>query len=196
MSLQLDYSHSQTPFVDRPSVMSFQVHAWSNPSEVTGRGGMTSVGHLELRRGSVSYGSLHSDLDEIVEDLSRVASALLTKKNKLRAGIEVENRSGDILILDRVVLNDRWCGLGLGPLLAGLCIRRLSTGVGIVGTYPYPVGVTGAARRAEVQAKIEAAWARLGFIEFKQGVWYLDPADSTLDATIDELRHNLDRNHA
>src|SRR4051812_8931251 len=43
---------------------------------------------------------------------------------------------GDLLVMDRVILEPGWRGVGLGPVLAGSAIRRLSQGFAAVACEP------------------------------------------------------------
>ncbi|MER7001218.1 hypothetical protein [Streptomyces sp. NPDC000410] len=41
-------------------------------------------------------------------------------------GKELAHPVGDLLVMDRVILQPQWRGFGLGPALAGAAIQRLS----------------------------------------------------------------------
>ncbi|MFI6341026.1 hypothetical protein [Streptomyces sp. NPDC050535] len=83
---------------------------------------------------------------------------------------------GDLLVMDRVVLESAWRGFGLGPVLAGAAIRRLSQGCAAVACEPGSADgreLTEDQHR-EAAAKLGRVWARVGFEPFQDGVHVLD----------------------
>lgn len=84
---------------------------------------------------------------------------------------------GDLLIMDRVILEPSWRGFGLGPVLAGAAIRRLSAGCAAVVCEP---GSAEGQREqsdadlAQARVKLAAVWAKIGFEPFREGVHVLD----------------------
>ncbi|MFD5814815.1 hypothetical protein [Streptomyces sp. NPDC127038] len=83
---------------------------------------------------------------------------------------------GDLLVMDRVVLEPAWRGFGLGPVLAGSAIRRLSEGC--VATVCEPGSADGRelsqAEHREASTKLGHVWAKIGFQPFQDGVHVLD----------------------
>ncbi|MGW1507228.1 hypothetical protein ACWCQW_54285 [Streptomyces mirabilis] len=70
----------------------------------------------------------------------------------------------------------RWRGAGLGPVLAGTAIRRLSQDCVAVACEPGSAGgreLTEAEHR-EAAVKLGRVWERLGFEPFQQGLLILD----------------------
>ncbi|MCX4530045.1 hypothetical protein OHA79_44185 [Streptomyces sp. NBC_00841] len=83
---------------------------------------------------------------------------------------------GDLLIMDRVVLEPAWRGLGLGPVLAGAAIRRLSQDCVAVACEPGSADGRELTKeqRSQAAAKLAGVWARIGFEPFADGVHILD----------------------
>ncbi|MFE9769449.1 hypothetical protein ACFYPC_33855 [Streptomyces sp. NPDC005808] len=83
---------------------------------------------------------------------------------------------GDLLVMDRVVLEPAWRGLSLGPVLAGAAIRRLSQNC--VAVVCEPGSADGreltADQHREAAVKLGGVWERIGFELFQDGVYVLD----------------------
>ncbi|MDU9000786.1 hypothetical protein [Streptomyces mirabilis] len=83
---------------------------------------------------------------------------------------------GDLLVMDRVVLEPAWRGFGLGPVLAGSAIRRLSEGC--VAAVCEPGSADGRelseAEHREASVKLGLVWEKIGFKPFPDGVHVLD----------------------
>ena len=123
-------------------------------------------------------GQLDPDLDDLLEPL------------------------GDrILILNSVRLIPEWRGFGLGVLLAGTAIKKLSGGVRAAVCYPAPTGEPAdgepdspAAREHAIEA-LSRAWAQLGFEHFRDGVHVLDLSLVTLDESLGRLHKRAEQHH-
>lgn len=110
-----------------------------------------------------------------------------------------------ILILNSARLAAEWRGFGLGVLLTGTVIKKLSGGVRAAVCYPAPIddltsghpdtGQDGPAKRQKAVAALDRAWARLGFEHFRNGIHVLDLNLTTLDETLAQLRKNAERYH-
>ncbi|MEU6926962.1 hypothetical protein [Streptomyces sp. NPDC046631] len=147
----------------------------------------TKVGHLILWRLRDYTGDNRWEAaDAESGDLEVIASAVLGRSGHdgYSAAFEkaITHPVGDLLLLDRVSLDQAWRGFGLGPVLAAEAIRRLSGGCCAVAVYPamgeYPEDheqVTEAYRR-QAKKKIAALWESIGFQPFRRGVWLLDTA--------------------
>lgn len=83
---------------------------------------------------------------------------------------------GDLLIMDRVVLEPGWRGFGLGPVLAGSAIRRLAQDCAAVLCEPGSADgrEMTAEQHQEAAAKLAGLWSRIGFEPFQDGVHFLD----------------------
>ncbi|MFF3313615.1 hypothetical protein [Streptomyces sp. NPDC002952] len=83
---------------------------------------------------------------------------------------------GDLLVMDRVVLEPAWRGFGLGPVLAGSAIRRLSEGC--IATVCEPGSAAdremSQAEHQEASVKLGHVWEQIGFQPFRDGVHVLD----------------------
>jgi hypothetical protein len=117
---------------------------------------------------------------------------------------QLEPVGSRILILHAVILAPEWRGFGLGALLAGTAIRKLSGGARAAVCYPAPLsGQTeaGPEERSDADwdsavAALQQAWARLGFAHFRDGVHILDLSLVTLDEKLGQLGKNAERYHA
>lgn len=114
---------------------------------------------------------------------------------------QLEPAGSRILILHSVRLLPQWRGFGLGPLLAGTAIRKLSAGARAAVCYPAPLTEQTDAgpddqRDAEwdqAVAALRQVWERLGFEHFRDGVYVLDLSLVTLDEKLAQLRKNAER---
>ena len=118
-------------------------------------------------------------------DLESIASTVLdprTGKYTDAFDEAIECPAGDLLILDRVVLDKPWRGFGLGPVFAAEAIRRLSGGCCAVAAepnmaeWPDDREKVSEAYRQQARRKIAALWESIGFTSFQNGVYLLDPA--------------------
>lgn len=121
--------------------------------------------------------------DEISGELLRIAEAVLEGEVYSTAFEEaVEMPVGDLLILDRVVLDRAWRGFGLGPFFAQEAILRLEGGCCAIACAPGPAERPddGLERSQEehdaATAKIAALWETIGFEPFEKGVYLRDAA--------------------
>jgi hypothetical protein len=103
-----------------------------------------------------------------------------------------------VLILDTVRLTWEWRGLGLGVLLAGSAIKKLSAGARFAACYPAPLDddpdppgerspAGSAARRKAIDA-LGRTWGKLGFEHFRDGVHVLDLGLVTFEENLRDLR--------
>ena len=105
-----------------------------------------------------------------------------------------------ILILSSVRLTPGWRGFGLGVLLAGTAIKKLSGGVRAAVCYPAPIDELNdeepdsPAAREQAIAALGKVWARLGFEHFRDGVHVLDLSLVTLDESLGRL-HKRSEQH-
>lgn len=104
-----------------------------------------------------------------------------------------------ILILSSVRLTPGWRGFGLGVLLAGTAIKKLSGGVRAAVCYPAPIDELNdeepdsPAAREQAIAALGKVWARLGFEHFKDGVHVLDLSLVTLDESLGRLHKRAEQ---
>jgi len=136
------------------------------------------LGHVAGTLFDAGDGGLNPDLDEQLEPIG-----------------------SRILILHSVSLVPEWRGFGLGALLAGTAIRKLSGGARAAVCYPAPLnelteagpGDQGDADWDKAVAVLQQVWARLGFEHFRDGVHVLDLNLVTLDEKLGQLRKNAER---
>jgi len=104
-----------------------------------------------------------------------------------------------ILILSSVRLTPGWRGFGLGVVLAGTAIKKLSGGVRAAVCYPAPIDELndeepdGPAAREQAIAALGKVWARLGFEHFRDGVHILDLSLVTLDESLGRLHKRAEQ---
>ncbi len=104
-----------------------------------------------------------------------------------------------ILILSSVRLTPGWRGFGLGVLLAGTAIKKLSGGVRAAVCYPAPIDELNdeepdsPAAREQAIAALGKAWTRLGFEHFRDGVHILDLSLVTLDESLGRLHKRAEQ---
>ena len=114
---------------------------------------------------------------------------------------QLEPIGSRILILHSVRLVRQWRGFGLGALLAGSAIRKLSGGARAAVCYPAPLNEppeAGTGERSDAEwdtavAALQQVWARLGFEHFRDGVHVLDLSLVTLDQKLAQLRKSAGR---
>lgn len=117
--------------------------------------------------------------------------------------MQLEPIGSRILILNSVRLAPEWRGFGLGVLLAGTAIKKLSGGVRAAVCYPAPIDEPASghpdtrqgdpAERQDAVAALGRAWGRLGFEHFRNGIHVLDLNLTTLDDNLAELRKDAER---
>ena len=104
-----------------------------------------------------------------------------------------------ILILSSVRLTPGWRGFGLGVLLAGTAIKKLSGGVRAAVCYPAPIDELNdeepdsPAAREQAIAALGKVWARLGFEHFRDRVHVLDLSLVTLDESLGRLHKRAEQ---
>jgi hypothetical protein len=116
---------------------------------------------------------------------------------------QLESIGSRILILHSVSLVPEWRGFGLGALLAGTAIRKLSGGARAAVCYPAPLSELteagpddqGDADWDKAVAALQQVWASLGFENFRDGVHVLDLSQVTLDEKLGQLRNKAERYH-
>jgi GNAT superfamily N-acetyltransferase len=94
-----------------------------------------------------------------------------------------------VLLLDRVWLHPDYRGQGLGPIVALTVIDRLGRGCHLAACYPAPFEDPDQSdddRNHAIQS-LGRLWSKVGFQEWRDGVWMLDLAHADLRAALGEL---------
>ncbi|MDQ8705131.1 hypothetical protein RCO28_21920 [Streptomyces sp. LHD-70] len=146
-------------------------------------------------------------LDALSVDLCEIGTALYDPeqghlRNELYEHLALP---GKTTIVDRVRMDRRFRGQGLGIYLTGLALDYLSHGAGVFALFPgpledddAPVPPPGSWEKADEAAlttartRLGLAWSRLGFKHYRKGTWILDPGMRTLH---DALRREQQRLH-
>jgi hypothetical protein len=139
-------------------------------------GESADLGHIAGTLFDAGTGQLDPDLDEQLEPIG-----------------------SRILILNSARLTAGWRGFGLGVLLAGTAIKKLSGGVRAAVCYPAPISEPGdeeqdgPAAREQAIAALSRVWAQLGFEHFRDGVHVIDLSLVTLDESLRRLRERAEQ---
>ncbi|MFD7057495.1 hypothetical protein ACFWBS_57960 [Streptomyces mirabilis] len=117
-------------------------------------------------------------VDSYTGDVSRIGEVVLdVAAGEWEPAFEavLAHLVGDLLIMDRVILEPAWRGCGLGPVLAGAAIRRPSQDCVAVCE---PGSADGREltydQHREAAVKLGRVWEQLGFEPFQDGVHVLD----------------------
>ncbi|MEU1707604.1 hypothetical protein ABZ478_19700 [Streptomyces sp. NPDC005706] len=118
-------------------------------------------------------------MDAYTGDLSRIGETVLDIGRSKFAHAFAKTLAhpvGDLLIMDRVILEPAWRGFGLGPVLASVAIRRLSQDCVAVACEPGPADGREMTEEQHHQAaaKLARLWSTIGFEPFQDGVHILD----------------------
>jgi hypothetical protein len=129
-------------------------------------------------------------LDGDTVDLGTIAGAVLSPDGGLRDDLE-NGLGSNLVILDGVTLAEGWRGHGVGPLLAGLALKRFEAGAGVFATFPSPYGEYENPDHPKIVKRLRKTWATLGFEKYRKGVWVLDPSLHTFDERLDMLKEKF-----
>ncbi|WP_406442738.1 hypothetical protein OHB00_41125 [Streptomyces sp. NBC_00631] len=122
-------------------------------------------------------------MDSYTGDVSRIGEVVLdVVDGRWEPAFEASlaHPVGDLLVMERVILEPPWrglgLGLGLGPVLAGAAIRRLSQDCVAVAYEPGSADgrESTEGQHREAAAKLSRVWERIGFAPFQDGVRILD----------------------
>jgi len=140
-------------------------------------------------------------LDGEEADLGLIAEVIFDAGNG-RLAPDLDERlqplGSRILILNSVRLTPEWRGLGLGVLLTGTAIKKLSSGVRAAVCYPAPIDELTSdelddSERQLAIAALDRVWAKLGFEHLRDGIHVLDLNLVTLDEHLGQLRKSAER---
>jgi len=133
-----------------------------------------------------------ADLGLIAEAIFDPASGRLDPE----LDAQLEPLGNRILILSTVRLTPEWRGFGLGTLLAGTAIKKMSAGARAAVCYPAPLDDAGDLEHRIARAKLSEVWARLGFAHFRDGVHVLDLNLATLNENLAQLHKQAEPHRA
>jgi GNAT superfamily N-acetyltransferase len=135
-------------------------------------------------------GDVHDLLDSLSSDLEHIAATIFNvDSGDFVEDLEEElNNAGSVLILDRVRVDPRFRGHGIGPLIAALAISAVGSGCSFAVCYPAPIeGKLTDRQRKEAIASLGRVWAKVGFKPFRDGVWILDLETVELEQALQRL---------
>jgi GNAT superfamily N-acetyltransferase len=131
-------------------------------------------------------------LDGEEGDLGMIATAVFDlDSGELREDLDefLEPMGERLLILNAARLAPEWRGFGLGALLTGAVLQKLSGGARGAVCYPAPFGgskLDQLTRKRAVKA-LQRVWEQLGFEHFREGVYVLDLHSVALRESIEAL---------
>ena len=205
-SIQLTYRHDQRWWFDADQ----EPEAWEVSADIYDDSGT----HLEYHIGDINITALDiydaADpfglLDGEDADLGLIAEAIFDPATgRLHPDLDqrLQPLGSRILILNSARLTPSWRGFGLGALLTGTAIRKLSAGARAVICYPAPLddatpdeavdSPEDRERRQEAVATLSDVWERLGFEHFRDGVYVLDLNLLTLNERLTRLAQHAER---
>ncbi|MFJ1839043.1 hypothetical protein ACIOJ9_34910 [Streptomyces sp. NPDC088175] len=135
---------------------------------------------------------VHS-FDNLSADLYRIGKTLYEPETgDLREDLwNLLALPGKTTIVDRVTIDRRLRGHGLGVYLSGLALNYLSHGAGVIALFPGPVERDNDTSYEQACAGLGRAWSRIGFEPYNDGTWILDPGLTTLDDALRRERKRL-----
>jgi GNAT superfamily N-acetyltransferase len=160
-SIQLTYRHRQPWWFDANS----EPERWRVSADVGDDSDteiVSHVGDIDIVLVDLSAtADPFSVLDGEDADLGLVAEALFDPATgQLATELDelIEPAGDRLLILGSVRLAPAWRGFGLGVLLAGVAIKKLSGGVRFAACYPAPLGEPGDAGGERTRTRPSAVW--------------------------------------
>ncbi|MFF3127812.1 hypothetical protein ACFVRD_37215 [Streptomyces sp. NPDC057908] len=137
--------------------------------------------------------NLVESFDNLSADLYRIGKTLYEPETgDLRDDLfDLLSLPGKTIIVDRVTIDHRLRGHGLGVYLSGLALDYLSHGAGVIALFPGPVERDSQTGYEQACANLGRAWSRIGFEPYNDGTWILDPGLTTLNDTLHRERERL-----
>ncbi|MEU0354359.1 hypothetical protein [Streptomyces cyaneofuscatus] len=136
-----------------------------------------------------SFDNLSSDLYRIARTLFEPATGSLRDDVQQLLALQ-----GKTIIVDRVTLDSRLRGHGLGVYLTGHALDYLHQGAGVLALFPGPLERDEHTDHEQARVSLGRAWARIGFAPYADGTWILDPGLLTLENALRDERKRL-QNH-
>ncbi|MGI5451513.1 hypothetical protein ACQEVM_38275 [Streptomyces sp. CA-243310] len=126
-------------------------------------------------------------LDNLSSDLCAIGTALYRPDGDLRQDLHDRLAlAGKTAIVDRVTIDRRFRGQGLGVYLTGLALDYLSHGSGLIALFPGPLERDASFDYATACSSLGRAWSRIGFEPYRDGTWILDPGLRTLTSCLNQ----------
>ncbi|MFF9569882.1 hypothetical protein [Streptomyces sp. NPDC014685] len=140
--------------------------------------------------------NLVESFDNLSADLYRIGRTLYEPgTGDLRDDLsDLLSLPGKTIIVDRVTIDRRLRGHGLGVYLSGLALDYLHHGAGLIALFPGPTERDNQTGYEQACANLGRAWPRIGFKPYNDGTWILDPGLTTLDNALRRERERL-RHH-
>lgn len=131
--------------------------------------------------------------DNLSADLYRIARTLYDPETgDVRDDLaDLLALPGKTIIVDKVTIDRRLRGHGLGVYLTGLALDYLSHGAGVIALFPGPLERDDHTDYEQACANLGRAWSRIGFEPYSDGTWILDPGLTTLDNALRRERERL-----
>ncbi|HET8602251.1 MAG TPA: hypothetical protein VFL99_18145 [Segeticoccus sp.] len=157
--------------------------------------GTLSVMALDLVACEDPWGALDSSNEDIAH-IGDVVFDEMTGQLSPELDARLAKTGERVLVIDRVELEPEWQGHGLAALLLAETLERMRGGVRAAVCLPAPLH-----RAGEAQAdydtslqRMQQVWREVGFEQFREGVWLLEPNHGPLPQRITSLRqqHGLD----
>jgi hypothetical protein len=201
--IDLTYQHRQRWWFDADT----EPEAWQISADIFDDSGTHRIFHVGDMEVVVIDPSQTDDpfgvLDGEDADLGRIAETIFdpaTGQLDPALDHQLQPHGSRILILASVRLTPRWRGFGLGVLLAGTAIKKLSGGVRVAVCQPAPLHdpQEGDVDEDPVEREVAIAclsevWTQLGFEHFRDGIHVLDLNLVTLDERLEELRKRAEQ---
>jgi GNAT superfamily N-acetyltransferase len=138
--------------------------------------GTLSVVALDLVACDDPWGAL----DSSNEDISHIGDVVfdeMTGQLSPELDARLAHTGERVLVIDRVELEPDWRGHGVAALLLAETLDRMRAGVRAAVCLPAPLHRTGEAQDSYETGlrRMQQVWQEVGFEQFREGVWLLEP---------------------
>lgn len=151
----------------------------------------------------LASGSIPSELDALSADYDSLAR--IFSGNDLHPDLleMIEGAGSRAILIDRVRLAPAWRGLGgVGRLLISRILRMVTTvDTAVVATIPFPIDlyeecddpgdIDNHPRFDDELRRIQSTWESLGFFQYKDEIWVMDPAMVHHDKAVRQIEARL-----
>lgn len=155
------------------------------PSDV----GTVAVLALDLLRCDDPWGALDASNDDIAHIGDTVFDEMTGQLSEALDS-RLARRGSRVLVLDRVELAPAWRGHNIAALLVAETLDRLRADVRVALCLPGPLQQQSSAQEEDETSlrRMQRVWSQVGFSEFRDGVWLLEPNQGQLDEHLSALR--------